>query len=135
MSLIDRAIPEIGEANSAVLGISVLEGETRAERNLGADDAVSTEEVGLGIEDVHGATLAPGASGVAAEQLGHDRTGADSARERLAVVPISRDHVIVWADHRHNAGRDRFLPDVEVTEPADLSKRVRLGATLLEATL
>ena len=71
----------------------------------------------------------------AAEQLRHDRARTHSARERLAVIAVGSDHVVVGADHRHHAGRDRFLSDVEVAESADLAERVRFGAALLEASL
>ena len=61
--------------------------------------------------------------------------GTDAASDRLTVIAISRDHVVVGAKHRHHAGGDRFLPDVEVAEAADLAECVSLGAALLEAAL
>ena len=71
----------------------------------------------------------------AAEQLGHHGARSHAARERLAVVAVRRDDVVVGAERREHAGAHRLLPDVQVAEAADLAERVRLGAALLEAAL
>ena len=71
----------------------------------------------------------------AAEQLGHHGARRHAARERLAVIAVGRDDVVVGAEHRERAGAHRFLADVEVAEAADLAERVGLGASLLEAAL
>ena len=125
------------EANADLIAATILDREanSRRDRNVTADDPVSAEEVRVGIENVHGAALTTGAAGVAAKELGHDCPRTDPARESLSVVAISRDYVIIGADHRHHAGRDRFLSDVQVTEAADFSEGVRFSAALLEAAL
>ena len=54
-------------------------------------------------------------------------------RERLAVLAVARDDVVVLAEHRDRAGADGFLSDVQVAEAADLAEGVGLGHALLEA--
>jgi len=100
-----------------------------------ADDAVSAEEVHVAVEQVHRAALAAHHAVDAPEQLGHHRARRHAARERLTVVAIGGDDVVVGPQHRDRAGAARLLPDVEVAEAADLAERVRLGAPLLEAAL
>ena len=51
----------------------------------------------------------------------------DPARERLPVIAVGGDHVVVGTEHRDRAGANGFLADVEVAEAADLAERVRLG--------
>ena len=125
------------EAEAHLIAAAILdrEADAGAERHVRADDAVAAEEVEALVEHVHRAALAARAAIDAAEQLGHDGARRDAARERLTVIAIRRDDVVVGAQHRQRSGADRFLPDVEMAEAADLPERVRLGATLLEATL
>ena len=78
-------------------------------------------------EQVHRAALALRAAGGLAEQLGHHGPRRDAARDRLPVVAVGGDHVVVVAQHGDRAGADGFLSDVQVAEPADLAERVRLG--------
>ena len=125
------------EAGDDLVAAAILDGEgdARGDRDVATDDAVAAEEVAALVEEVHRAALAAHAAVGAAEELGHDRAGGEAARERLPVVPVRGDHVVIGAKHREGAGGDRFLSDVEVAEAADLSERVGLGAALLEAAL
>jgi len=132
---VDGRLSEEADANLITTAILDRESDSGGDRNVATHDAMSAEEVCLGVEDVHGAALAARGSCVAAKQLGHDCSRADSACERLPMIAVGGDHVIIGTDHRHHAGRDRFLSDVEVQEPADLSERVPFGAPLLETTL
>jgi hypothetical protein len=51
----------------------------------------------------------------------------------VAVVAVAGEDVVVRPQGRERADGDRLLPDVEMTEAADLAERVRLGRLLLEA--
>ena len=51
------------------------------------------------------------------------------------MVAIGGDDVVIAAEHGQRPSADRFLADVQMAEAADLSERVRLGTSLLEATL
>jgi hypothetical protein len=83
---------------------------------------------------VHRAALSLRAARRLAEQLGHDRVGRHAPRERLPVLAIGRDHVVVVAQGGERADRHRFLADVEMTEAADFAQRVRFGGFLFEPT-
>ena len=50
------------------------------------------------------------------------------------MVAIAGNDVIVGTDRRYRADGDRFLADVEMTEAANLSHAVSLGALLFEAS-
>ena len=64
----------------------------------------------LAVEQVHRAALAARAAVDAAEQLGHHRARRHAARERLAVIAVGRDDVVVRAQHRDRAGATASWP-------------------------
>ena len=132
---IHRSLAE--EAHTHLVPAAILDGEADAgrNRNVSTDDSMTAEEICLGVENVHGPALSTRAAGLAAEQLGHDGSRAHSARERLTVITVRGDYVVVGANHGHHAGRDCFLSDIEVAESADFSERIGFGAALLEASL
>ena len=125
------------EADAHLIATSVLDGEAHArpERHVRADDAVTTKEIHVAVEEMHGATLAACDTVGASKQLGHHITRRYAARDRLTVIAVRGDDVIVRPQDRERAGADGLLPDVEMAEPADLAERVRFGAALLEAAL
>jgi hypothetical protein len=69
---------------------------------------------------MHRAPFTLGAAGRLAQELGHGRVGAHPSRERMAVIAIGRDHVIVFPEHADRAHGDRFLTAVLMEEPPDL---------------
>ena len=131
---VHRSLAE--EAEAHLVAAAILHGEAHAggERDVPAHDAVAAEEVDVAIEEVHGAALTLGAAVGAPEELRHYRSRRHAARQRLAVLPIGAQHVVVFAERRDGAHAHRFLTDVQVAEATDLSERVRLGGALLEAT-
>jgi hypothetical protein len=96
-----------------------------------ADDSVAAEKAHALVVEVHRAAEALGATRRLSEELRHHRAGRDSLGERLAVLAVGREPVVV---HRGAGGadRDRLLPDVEMAEPEDLPLGVGLGRLLLE---
>ncbi len=131
-AVVDRGLAEVADRH--LVGVAVLGGERHAgrERDVPADDAVPAEEPERGVEEVHRAALAPAAARGLAEQLGHDGARADPARQRVAVLAVGAGDVVVRAQGREAADRDRLLPDVEVAEAADLAEAVGLAGLLLE---
>ena len=125
------------EADAHLIAAAVLDGEADAggERDVPADDAVAAEEVHAAVEHVHRAALAVRAAVDAAEQLGHHGARRDAAHERLAVVAVRGDDVVVGPQRGLRARAHGFLSDVQVAEAADLAQRVRLGGAFLEAAL
>jgi hypothetical protein len=124
------------ETDGDLVGFAVLDGEPGAggEGDVRPDDGVAAEEVSLDVEQVHRAALPPGAPGLLSEQLRHDGSGGDAAGQRVGVLAIAREDIVVVAQRRDGAHGDGLLADVQVAEPADPALRVRLARLLLEAT-
>src|SRR5205823_14812995 len=57
---------------------------------------------------------------------------ADSAGERMAMIAICGDDVIVIADGRDRADNDSFLPNVKMTEAANFLRLILLARAFLE---
>src|SRR5258708_364164 len=72
LALVDGAVAEIGQADIAVVLVAVRKAEARADRYLGADDAVPAVEMLLAREHVHRAALAMRVAGAAAGERRHD---------------------------------------------------------------
>ena len=58
--------------------------------------------------------------------------GRNAAHQRVPVVAVRRDDVVVGGQRVEHTDRDRLLADVEVHEPADARRAVELDAALLE---
>src|SRR3546814_1380742 len=71
LALVERAVAEVGDRDGVLLQVAVGEGETGADRHLGADDAMTAVKALLVAEHVHRAALALGVAAGAAGQLGH----------------------------------------------------------------
>src|SRR5512138_1351769 len=81
---------------------------------------------------MHRAAAAVRAAFALAVHLGHDGAHRHAAQQRLAVLSIGGDDVVLGRERRHGARRHGFLPNVEVQEAADLARAVELGALLLQ---
>src|SRR5687768_7774598 len=132
---IHRCLAE--EADTDLIAAAVLDRPADAcgERYVPADNTMTTEKIQALVEEMHRAALSTRAAVLSPKQLSHHRARAHSARERLTMVTIGSDDVVVGAKHGHRPCGDRFLTDVEVAEAADLPKCIRLGAALLESSL
>ena len=98
-----------------------------------ADDGVAAHHEALLVEIMHGAAETLRAARRLAEKLGHAGIRARAARQRVPVVAVGGDQVIVGPRGRHGTGDDRFLADVEVAETADaVPTLVLLGGAFLE---
>ena len=64
---VDGCFAEEADANLVAPPILDREADARGDRHMTADDAVSAEEVGLGVEEVHRAAFAAGDAGLASE--------------------------------------------------------------------
>jgi hypothetical protein len=67
-------------------------------------------------EEVHRAPLPFRASRRLSEKLGHALIHAHADRECVTMVAVGGDHVIIIAEQRAGADRDRLLPDVKMQE-------------------
>ena len=111
----------------------MCESEARADRHLGADDAMAAVEILLAAEHVHRAALALGIAGAATGQFGHHALGVHAGGQHVAVVAIGGDDGVLGLDGRLHADDDGFLADVEMAESADQAHAVELARALLEA--
>ena len=132
-TLIDRGLAEVAERDLIRAAVLRREGDARRERDLTADDCVAAEEILVRVEEVHRAAFARRAAASLAEQLRHHLVWRSPHDERVAVVAVAREHVVVGAYGRDGADGDGLLPDVEVAEASDLAERVGFGGLLLEA--
>jgi len=85
------------------------------------------------VEEVHRAAAPLRDPVDAPEELGHDPLWVGSARQRLAVLAVGRDEVVLLAQRVGGAHDRGLLADREVEEAAELRLRVHLAGALLEA--
>jgi hypothetical protein len=81
--------------------------ETSANRDLGTDNTVTTEEVRG--KDVHGATLAVRHASRAAEELGEDTLDRAAAEDGEGVAAVGGDDEVLGCDGVFETDRDSFL--------------------------
>ena len=131
-ALVDGAVAE--EAEHHLLGLAQADrvAHARRHRQVAAHDAVPAEVAGGDVVEVHAAALAAADAPDLPAQLGHQRPGVGAAGERVAVVAVGGDEVVVGPKEAHRRHRHRLLADVQVEEAADLALHVDLGAALLE---
>ena len=133
LALVGRAVAEIGEGDVVVAAVLVGEGEARADRHVGADDAVAAVEVLLLREHVHRPALAAGVSARPAGQLRHHALRVHAAGQHVAVVAVGGDALVAVLGRGFQADDHRLLADVEVAEAADQAHSVKLARLFLEA--
>src|SRR5690606_5426647 len=132
LALVGRAIAEIGNRDRVIAAIPVGEGKARAERHLGADDAVAAVEMLLLGEHVHRAALAARITAAASGKLGHDATRAHAGCQHVTMVAIGGDDLIAFLLGHLHADDNGFLANVEVTETTDEAHAVKLAGLLFE---
>jgi hypothetical protein len=132
LALVDRAVAQIGQGHAVLVAVFLAEGDTGAERHLGADDAVAAEEAPLAAEHVHGAPLALGVAAGPARQLRHHAARLHAAGQHMPMIAVRGDHRVLRRDHRLHADDDRFLTDIKVAEATDQAHAVHLPGLFLE---
>src|SRR5205814_9304696 len=122
-------------AKGNAIFISIFAGESKSagQRNVGTYDGVSTIHVMFLIEEMHRTTESTGTTGIFAEKFGHAGIGAGSADQRVGMIAIGGDKVIIEPNSRDRAGHDRLLADIKMTEAADFldRKSTRLNSSHL----
>ncbi len=107
--------------------------QTEAERSLPADDAVATPIVFVRSEEVHRTALALRATGLLAIHFRHALVHAHADGERVAVIAVGGDEMIVLSGKGNRSDGDRFLADVKVEETAHATGLVILQRSLFES--
>src|SRR5437763_9598875 len=81
LSLVGRAVAEIGDRDQPVVAIAIGEGEAGAERYLRADDAMAAKEALLAREHMHRAALALRQAAAASGEFGQHALRVHAARQ------------------------------------------------------
>src|SRR2546423_15606159 len=84
------------------------------------------------VEKMHRPTESTGTTGIFAKKFGHAGIGAGSADQRVGVIAIGGDKVIVDPNSRDRAGHDRLLADVKMTKAADFLGLILLAGALFK---
>ena len=109
------------------------EGQAGSERNLAANNRVSAEKIDLHIKQVHRAAFAARTARGFPIKLCHHSIRRNALRDRLSMLAVARNDIIVLANRRDGADADCLLTDVQMAEAANLAQVVRLGAFLFKA--
>src|SRR6056297_2970127 len=133
LPLVRRAVTEISEGHVVIALVLIRKGQTRTQRHVGAHDPVSSIEVLLLGEHVHGAALALGISVFAARQLGHDTLWVHPTSQHMPVVAIGGDALVTLLGCGLEPDNNGFLPDIKVTETADQAHAIKLTGFFLES--
>ena len=133
LTLVGGAVAEIRHRNIVVAAVAVGEGQAGAERHLGADDAMATEEAALDAEHVHRAALALGIAMGAAGQFRHHAFRVHAGGDHVAVVAVAGNYLVARFQGHLHADDDGFLADIEVAKAANQAHAVHLAGLFLEA--
>ena len=134
-ALVHGRVAHVDDDDRVFVAVPDLPSDAGRERHLAADDAVAAHESARLVVDVHRPAPAAGRPVDPTEQLGHHRVRVHTLGDRLRVVAVRGDDVVVFAQ-RLDAARGRtFLPDVHVAKTADLADRVRLFGFFFETPI
>ena len=131
-SLVDRPIAEEAKRDPVFTAVLRGEGHPGRERNVRRDDGVPAVHVIFAIEKMHRSAQPARAAGGFAEKLRHAGLGRSSARERVRVIAVGGDQIIIRPHRRDCADYDRFLADIEMAKATDLLRLILLTRALLE---
>ena len=106
--------------------------QTDGQGQTAGDDRVATPEAGGAVEQMHGPAVATRATLLLAIHLSHDRVHRHPAQQRMAMLAVGGDHIVLRLQVGHHPSGDRLLADVEVQKTADLAFAVELSAALLK---
>ena len=135
------AVAEEGRGHSVAAGVAqgvalvaAGEGRTQGHGNALTDEGITTQQVVLLGEEVHGAATALAAAGLLTEELAHHLTGRHAAAQGVDVIAIGAAEPVVLHLHRLDHPRAHgLLAVVEVNKAEHLSAVVHLGALVFEA--
>src|SRR5438094_7154599 len=127
-----RAFAE--EAKDDLIPAAVLHAERRAGRQgqVGSDDGIAAHESPRHVYQVHGSALALAQPSAATEKFGHHRLGVRASGQAMAMVAVSREHIIDVAKGIDSTECHRFFADIEMAEAAELDESVLRGAPLFK---
>src|SRR5438034_8616983 len=95
--LINCAVAEEAKGHTIFGTVLRGKGHPHGQRNVRADDRVTAIHVIFPVEKMHRAAEAPRAAGLFPKKLSHAGVRASTARQRVSVITISGDDVVVVA--------------------------------------
>ena len=110
----------------------VAQRKTPGQRQSATDDGIAAVKIGFRIEQVHRPAAPAGTALGLAIHLGQNLVHRHAAHQCVTVFAVGRHDLVVRAQHRNDARRNRLFPVIEMKKPADLFLRVDLGAFVLE---
>jgi hypothetical protein len=115
-ALVDGAISE--KAQTAATNSLVFEGESnsQAERSLSADNAMPAPIIFVRRKEMHRSPLPFGTTSGFAEEFGHARLHVHADSQRMSVIAVCRDDVVVFPQQGHRPNGDGFLARVQMEE-------------------
>ena len=84
------------------------------------------------VEKMHRSAKPARTAGSFAEKFCHAGVRARPARQRMGMIAIRGDNVIIGPSGRDRPGHDRFLTDIEMTKAADFLCLILLAGALLK---
>src|SRR5687768_13168648 len=94
-ALVDGAITKEAKRDPVFLAIFRSESQPGPERDMGSDDGVAAIHVVFLVEIMHRAAESARAAGGLPEKLGHAGVGAGPASQRVGVIAVSGNQVII----------------------------------------
>jgi hypothetical protein len=118
LALVGGTVSVQRKGNVLLVLVLARKGDTSTDRDLGADNAVSTIEARG--EHVHGSTFAVCDALSPAKQLANDGLDGSSAHESEAVAAVGRDQMVRAFNGVLNSNRNSFLAGGQMAETPDL---------------
>ena len=117
-ALVDRSVAH--EAERTALESFVFEpvSKPQAQWCLAADDSMPAPVVFVGGEEVHRAAFAARATGRFSEKFRHAFIHAHAHGERVTVVAVGCNDMVVFAHERYRPDSNRLLSDIKVEKSA-----------------
>ncbi len=131
-ALVDRAVAEKAERDPIFAAVFCRESHPRGERDVRGDDRVPAVHVALLVEVMHRAAETARAARRLAKKFRHAGIRTRAAGERVCVIAIGGDQVIIRPGGRDRARDDRFLSDVKMAKAADLLRLILLARAFFE---
>src|SRR5436190_304202 len=109
-ALINGCFTEKAKRNSICFLVLRRKRDAGSQRDLSAYNGVAAEKIDPLVEHVHRSALAARTTARLAIQLRHHCLGRDAFGDRLSMLTIARQHVIVFAQRRNRTDTDGLLP-------------------------
>src|SRR6202043_1062433 len=133
-TLIDRAISEEAKRHAILATVFRSKSQPSGKRNVRPDDGMPAIHVIRLVEKMHRAAEPTRTAGFFAEKFRHASVGARAAGQRVTVIAIRSDDVIIRPWGRHRTDGDCLLSNVKMAGASDLPRLILLTRALFETS-